>query len=211
MLWMSVLSLPLCQRPCLKSDLMEGWWRQEAEINRQTGGVEYRWRSGAMEPSRSLLYELHDADFSPWCLCFFNLLFFSACSSSLWSLALTSRSLADPELPASGGCFNRFIRVKLTHWIKSDGGESCGAAGLLSNSNAHIWGFSFAKFSCSFGLWGGSFCCLRRTSGPPEADVSRAIREDQTRAEAGQSWSAGLLFYHCLSPMRRLCCALFDL
>lgn len=77
------------------------------------------------------------------------------------SLFVTLGFLPDPESPLSSGCFNKFIRVKLTHWIKSDRAESCSAAGPFCNSAVQILHLlSLALVQPRLHLQGFLFCCL---------------------------------------------------
>ena len=142
-----------------------------------------------MEPSRSLGLELDDVDFTRGC-------FFSIQTARVshppprppQSSFLTLGFLPDPELPASSGCFNKFIRVKLTHWIKSDRAESCSAAGPLCNSAVQILHLlSLASVQPCLHLQGVFILLPRRTSGPSEAETSKQIRAEQQGQEP--SWA----------------------
>lgn len=102
------------------------------------------------------------------------------------TLFLTLGFLPDPESPPSSGCFNKFIRVKLTHWIKSDRAESCSAAGLLCNSAVQILHLlSLALVQPRLHLQGFFILLPRRTSGPSEAETSKQIKAEQQGQEPG--------------------------
>lgn len=132
------------------------WWRDDGgsyrsrEREREKGrgsdlkrdGGEYRQRVRAQQESRlwagwcwfhTWMFAFLSSFFPPDCLSIKSISP-SSSQSSLWSSFLTLRVLSDPEPPASSGCFNKFIRVKLTHWIKSDGGrelQRCGGRSVI--------------------------------------------------------------------------------
>lgn len=181
-----------------------------AETNREREGGEYRQKNsdGAQQESRLS---------AGWCLCFFILSSFlrrdcwsikNISPPSLRSSFLTSRILPDPESPASSGCFNKFIRVKLTHWIKSDGGESCSAAGPLCNSTVQIWVLhllSLASVRPRLRLR-GIFYSVASSHIRPFRGWN--VQTDQGGPEGGRSrteLSVGLSAHphHCFSPVRR--------
>lgn len=134
----------------------------------------------------------------------------SSSQSSLWSLFLTLRILPEPKSPASSGCFDKFIRVKLTHWIKSDRGESSGAAGLLSNSTVWIWVLhllSLASVRPRLHLRqrGGWVYSVALSNIRPSGGWN--VQTDHGGPEEGRSraqLSVGLLIcpLHCFSPER---------
>lgn len=128
------------------------WWRNDSEgyRNRKRDGGECRgrrvwWRTAWVSSLRWMmlishldvcahlwLSEHHRPPPAP--------LRTSGPPSGPWSSAATLRILPDPESPASSGCFNKFIRVKLTHWIKSDGGR---AVALRGCSLIQLFEFGF--------------------------------------------------------------------